>query len=73
MIPPAMLNEIAFIEPRLYLFAFREDELICRNKIEQIPSDFKIISPREALERFGGDWMLEAVDYGTSQVTGDLG
>jgi hypothetical protein len=68
-IPLPLLKEIASTEPSLYIFAFREEELICRDVIARIPSDFKIITPLEALERFGGDLMLEAVDYGTSKVT----
>jgi hypothetical protein len=69
IIPPSLLKEIASTEPYLYVFAFRGDELICRDRIERIPTDFKIILPLEALERFGGDLMLAAVDYGTSKIT----
>ena len=71
LIPPSLLKEIASIEPFCYVFAFRENELICRDKIERVPNDFKIVSPLEALERFEGNLMLEAVDYGTSKITGN--
>src|SRR3989304_4286722 len=68
LIPLPILRVIAASEPHLLAFGFREAELICRADTDKIPSGFTMISPLEALDRFGGNLLLEAVDYGTSKV-----
>lgn len=66
IIPLAMLKAMASFEPHQYAFGYRNNVLKCRPRSEEIPAGFIILSPLEALERFGSELLLEAVDYGTA-------
>ena len=68
MIPFAMIKAIATIKPYQYAFGFHGNVLKCRPQPEDIPPDFIILSPLEALEKFGIKPLFEAVDYGTAIV-----
>jgi hypothetical protein len=66
LIPTAILREIASSKPYLYAFGAQGNMLKCRPHPEDLPPNFRFLSPLEALEEFGGELLLEAVDYGTA-------
>ena len=66
VIPLRILKAMASVTPYLYAFGAREASLICRPRAEDLPPDFTYLTPLEALENFGGEAMVEAVDYGSA-------
>ena len=71
MIPFDMIKAMAAFRPYQFSFGYQDNILNCRPRPEDIPTDFIILSPLAALERFGSELLFEAVDHGTAIVKKD--
>ena len=68
IIPNDIVRAIAEVQPYENIFGFQGNILRTRTRPEEMPDGYELLTPLEALERFGGECMRQAVDYGSVDI-----